>query len=352
MLSYLAELKSRQANCSDYVVASQKSKPFAEQYISRLAREALDRVGQKNVRLLDLRHDYVVRQLQEHDWQYVSQVSGIGLVSLRDHFMTHIQAEEIQPPPTPVDTPPAIDQKKIAQLMESERYSPAATLVCLSGRVGLLVGEMQYLTWRQIDFLQAVITLPDRTVPIPVDALTYLTELKTHDGTRSEYVIISKRAGKPLEAAYLSKTARTALVSAGICDVTLSDLRSDFIRRTQVEAPILALAKECGNVTRAEVIKLLDATRTQAYSRLNHMVMAGKLVRVGNRYFLPEQTTPPERHTELILNYLRRDGSAVRQDFARLLNVLPRQVYPILQKLVASGDIVFQDGRYYLSQRG
>lgn len=348
MLSYLKQLKANQAVGACYVAASDKGRPFAEQYISKLAREALDRAGQKNVRLIDLRHDYLVQQLREHDWQYVSQISGIGLVSLRDHFMSHVKAVKHSQQSASADLPPIIDVEKVARLIRSEQFSPAGTLICLSGMVGLLVSEMQNLTWRQVDFTNAFITFPDRTVPIPADAFQYLVKLKEYSGGRSDYVVVSRRAGKPLEAAYISKTARATLVSAGIPDVTLSDLRLDFIRRTQVEPPILSLTKERGNITRADVAELLSATRAQAYTRLNHMVASGKLVRVGSRYFLPEQTTPPERHTELILDYLGKEGSAVRQDFARLLNILPRQVYPILQKLVSSGDVVFRGGRYYL----
>jgi len=349
--SYLAQIKASRADCCDYVVISTRGKPIAEQYISKLARQALDRAGQRDVRLIDLRHDYVVRQLQDHDWQYASEVAGIDLVSLRNHFMCYVQTENVRPQPAPADTPPAIDHEKVAQLIASEQYSPAATLICLSAKVGLSVGEMQNLVWQQVDLSHAAITTGDRTVPIPADALAYLTKLKAHNDGRSDYVIISKRAGKPLEPAYISKTARAALVSAGIRNITLSDLRSDYIRRTQVEAPVLALTKAQGNVTRADVIKLLDASGMQAYHRLNHMVTAGKLVRVGARYFLPEHTSPPELHTELILDYLRKEGSAVRQDFARLLNILPRQVYPILQKLVLSGAVIFEDGRYSMPRQ-
>ncbi len=322
-------------------------RPIAEQYISRLARQALDRAGLHEVRLIDLRHDYIVRQLRGHDWQYVSRVSGIGLVSLREHFMSYTGAERIRKKPAEAEAPPEINREKLIRLMESEQYSPAGTLIRLSWKVGLPVGEMQYLTWGQVDFSQAVITLPERNVPVAGDVLSYLKNLKEKNGGKSDYVIISKRAGKPLEAAYISKTARAALVSAGIYNVTLSDLRSEFIRRTQVEEPVIKLAGERGSVTRSGVIKLLNLSGTQAYARLSHMVASGKLVRVGSRYFLPERAVPPEKHDTLILDYLRREGSAVRQDFARLLNILPRQVYPILQKLVASGKIVFEGGRYY-----
>lgn len=44
---------------------------------SRLARAALDAGDLKAVRLIDLRHDYVLRQLERHDWQYVSRITGL-----------------------------------------------------------------------------------------------------------------------------------------------------------------------------------------------------------------------------------------------------------------------------------
>lgn len=350
MLSYLKRLQSARTGAFGYIVVSDKGLPFTEQYISKLARQALDRVGQTSVRLIDLRHDYVLRQLAAHDWQYVSQVSGIGLVSLRDHFMPHIEQTWRRTRPAARRVFAELDQAAITRLIESEQYSPAGTLICLAARVGLLVSEMQNLTWQQVTLSKAVVNLPDRTVPIPPDALRYLMKLKTHDAGRSDYVVISKRAGKPLEAAYISKTARAALVSSGIRDVTLSDLRSDFLRRTQVEPPILAMAQKQGSVTRAAAAELLGVTRSQAYIRLSQMVSSGRLIRVGGRYFLPEQTTQPARHKEMILNYLRKEGSAVRQDFARLLNILPRQVYPILRHLVLSGEIELRDGRYYLPE--
>jgi DeoR/GlpR family transcriptional regulator of sugar metabolism len=110
------------------------------------------------------------------------------------------------------------------------------------------------------------------------------------------------------------------------------------------------MAQKQGSVTRAAAAELLGVTRSQAYIRLSQMVSSGRLIRVGGRYFLPEQTTQPARHKEMILNYLRKEGSAVRQDFARLLNILPRQVYPILRHLVLSGEIELRDGRYYLPE--
>ena len=347
MLSLLAARKAEGSGRPGYVLSNRSGEPFAEQYLSRLARGALDRAGQRHVRLTDLRRDYAVRLLKEHDWQYVSRVTGMELVSLRRHALSQTGTGIVRQKPPGAETPPEIDGDAIARLVEAEGFSPAGTLICLAYGAGLQAGEMRRLTWNQVDFSRSVITLPDRTVTVPADVLSYLAALRERNGGRSDYVVISKRAGKPLEAAYLSKTARAALVSAGIADVTLSGLCSDYIHRTQVEQPVLQLVKERGSVMRSEVARLLHLTGTQTYARLSRMTASGRLVRVGNRYFLPGQTAAPDRHAGLILDYLRAEGSAVRQDLARLLHILPRQVYPILQKLVASGDVVFRQGRYY-----
>lgn len=348
LLSFFSDLTPR---ASGPVAVGRSGRPLAEPYISRLARQALDSAGQEKVRLIDLRHDFIVRQLEQHDWQYVSQIAGVGAVSLREHFQVHARPrlEGVQPPVG--RTPPQIDGERLARLLQTQRFTPAGTLIRLASRAGLAAGEMQYLTWGQVDWKAGTITLPDRTVALSADLRDYLTDLQAYAGARSEYIVVSRRAGKPLEAAYLSKTVRAALVSGGIPNVTLSDLRHDFLHRTLVEEPVLELVRKGGGITRGQVARLLSLTQTQAYYRLSRMTDAGRLVRVGNRYFLPRQTTAPELHAQLILDYLRREGSAVRQDFARLLSVLPRQVYPILQRLVASGRVVFENGRYYPANR-
>ena len=57
--------------CGEYgpyvVVSEQRRARLTPQSISRLARTALDAQGQEKVRLLDLRYDFVLRQLETHD---------------------------------------------------------------------------------------------------------------------------------------------------------------------------------------------------------------------------------------------------------------------------------------------
>ena len=63
------------------VISERSKKPMPPESISRLSRLALDSEGQK-VNLMDLRHDFVIRQLQTHDWPYVARVSGMAVSTL------------------------------------------------------------------------------------------------------------------------------------------------------------------------------------------------------------------------------------------------------------------------------
>ena len=59
---------------------------------------------------------------------------------------------------------------------------------------------------------------------------------------------------------------------------------------------------------------------------------------------------PPERQAEAILEYLAKEGFAYRQDIARLLRIDPGQCRPILQKMVAAGQIIQKRQRYELKR--
>ncbi|MDO4316460.1 MAG: hypothetical protein Q4C45_11855, partial [Oscillospiraceae bacterium] len=67
--TYLWRLHEAHAELSPYVALSSRAKtPLKPESISRLARQALDREGQTAVRLMDLRHDWIIRQLADKDW--------------------------------------------------------------------------------------------------------------------------------------------------------------------------------------------------------------------------------------------------------------------------------------------
>ena len=56
---------------------------------------SLDAGDLKAVRLIDLRHDYVLRQLERHDWQYVSRITGLEAAAMNVHFAAYLTEKKV-----------------------------------------------------------------------------------------------------------------------------------------------------------------------------------------------------------------------------------------------------------------
>ena len=85
MEEYLQQMCGKWSRVSEYVVFSERfRKPMQPQAISRAARRELDSEGQTVVRLIDLRHDYVIRQLQAHSAPAPGAVSHRRVSALED----------------------------------------------------------------------------------------------------------------------------------------------------------------------------------------------------------------------------------------------------------------------------
>lgn len=166
LTAFLTALRSRRFPESETVVLSDRDgKPLTPQSVSRLARQALDRGGQRAVRLIDLRHDFVLRQLETHDWQHVSRVTGIEAAALRAHFAPHLAAGRVS---TRAEKPPApLDEYRLWQALQAERGTAAGAALWLSWQLGLKLEEMVSLHWEQINFETSTLELPDQTLPLP-----------------------------------------------------------------------------------------------------------------------------------------------------------------------------------------
>lgn len=78
---YLWRLYQNRKSESPYVVVSERyGDRMQPESISRLARQALDRSGQKDVRLMDLRHDWIIHQLETEDWPTVARLTRAALI--------------------------------------------------------------------------------------------------------------------------------------------------------------------------------------------------------------------------------------------------------------------------------
>lgn len=339
---------SRDRRLEHVVLSDRDQKPLTPQSISRLARTALDREGQTSVRLIDLRHDFVLRQLETHDWQYVSRITGVEAAGLNVHFGQHLEEKRVS---TRIrrEEPVQIDEFALWKLLRAEGDSPAGMALWLTWQVGLQLDEIVALRWEQVDLEREQLRLEDRRVPLSGGVLGILRGLRERE-PETEYVLTSPRSRQPYDRTRLSKLVRAALVRAGLDNVTLRDLRLDCGLRSGGETQILALARKQHAVTRNDVCELLDVSRTTAYNRLKQMVKRGKLTQVGARYYLPETVVPPEEQARTILDYLEKEGFAYRQDIAKLLGIEAGQCRPVLQKLMARGQIRQERQRYLLNK--
>ena len=328
------------------VLSDRDRRPLTPQSISRLARTALDRQGQTEVRLIDLRNDFVLRQLEEHDWQYVSRITGVEAAGLNVHFAEHLKEKRIS---TRVrrDAPPRIDEFALWKLLRDEGASPAGAALWLTWQMGLRLEEIAGLQWDQVRGER--LCLETREVFLTAGAKRVLDELAEAEG-REGFVLASPRSGQPYDRTRLSKLARAALIRAGMDDLTLRDLRMDYALRTGGEEKIVSQIRRQGWITRNEACGILNMSRTAAYNRLKQMVSLGRLTQVGARYYLPESVVPPERQEAAVLEYLEREGFAYRQDVARLLGIGVSQCRPLLRRMLEKGRIVQDRQRYHLNK--
>ena len=347
LAEWLRELRERRDRRQEQVVLSDRDrKPLTPQSISRLARTALDKEGQTAVRLIDLRNDFIIRQLESHDWQYVSRISGVEAAGLNVHFGDYLQDKRVS---TRIrrEEPVEIDEFALWKLLRAEGSSPAAVALWLTWQTGLQLEEIVALRWEQTDLERGCLHLGDRSLPLAGGALGALRALRQAE-PETEYVLTSPRSRQPFDRTRLSKLVRAALIRAGLDDVTLRDLRVDCGIRTGGEGKILSLVRRQHSVTRNDVMTLLEVSRTTAYNRLKQMVRRGRLTQVGARYYLPEEVVPPERQSQVILEYIEREGFAYRQDVAKLLGIEAVQCRPILQRMVSAGQLAQVRQKYVL----
>lgn len=341
-------LRERHVRCAlrdPHVVISERSKkPMPPESISRLSRLALDSEGQK-VNLMDLRHDFVIRQLQTHDWPYVARVSGMAVSTLRDAFSPYL-------------TKPAAPENPLAQrdeaeyllwrVIQQEGSSPAGLALWMGWKLQMQPGEILNLTWSQVDLDRGLLRLPDREIPIGSRLSRLLGDVCGHrKNPAQDRVLLTPGTGKPMDLARLSTVIRTALIRGGLEQLSLGDL-SRLSRRGSQRQTVLARLSAVGSLTREEVMDLLGVSKSAALKLLNQLRQDGAVVRIGGCYYPAGAVVLPEDQSAAVTAYLAAHGTAVRKELAELLNLPPAQCTALLRRMADRGELLLTGKRYAL----
>ena len=131
--------------------------------VSRLAKIALDSENQ-TVSLMDLRHDWLLRQIRENGWAYAAKVSGLAVSSLRGQFGSGLRGQQARRPAASGGQ----DETEyiLWRIVQQEGSSTAGLAIWMCWRAGMQPGEIAALTWEQVDFDREVLRLPDREIPM------------------------------------------------------------------------------------------------------------------------------------------------------------------------------------------
>ena len=301
-------------NC--VICSDRYHKQMQPQAISRIARRVLDEVGQTNVRLVDLRHDYIIRQLEQHDWSYVARITGMEIRSLQLHFAQYLPNGRAGPKHS--EKSGDIDEFKLWKILQAEKDTPAGLVLWLTWSMGLTAKNIVSLTWDQVDLEKNLIHLPEGEVPLTAAAKRILAK-RLQKRTEDLHVLLSAESKKPMDVSRVSRITRTALIRSG-------------------------------PITRSQIMELYGQTKSAAYQRLRAMLDKGLLVRVGYKYYLPDSVVPPERQQEALYEYLKKEGFACRKDITTALQIETEQCSALLKHEVDSGNLIKVGQKYYLKE--
>ena len=178
------------------IISDRYQRPMPPESVSRLARTALDTEGQK-VSLKDLRQDFVIRQLQTHDWTYAARVSGMAVSTLRGSFSQYFQDHRDAAPELPPDS-----EYLLWRIVQQEGSSVVGLALWMGWKLQMQPGEILNLTWSQVDLDRGLLHLPDREIPIGSRLSRLLGDVCDHrKDPAQDRVLLTPGTGKPMDLA-------------------------------------------------------------------------------------------------------------------------------------------------------
>lgn len=137
---FLTDLYSSDTSSYGTVLLSDRGNhPMKPPSISRLVRQAMDEVGQSDIRLIYLHHDYIINQLETRDWQEVSRIAGIGATAMNLHFGDYLP-NKFSTRASPEGG--GINSELLTALLRKEGASPVGLSIALTWEMGLSLADI------------------------------------------------------------------------------------------------------------------------------------------------------------------------------------------------------------------
>lgn len=344
---------------NDYIFSQFSGAPMKREQISYYARNALDNAFLSDITLNSLRTDYICSLLSTRGWEYVSSVTGIKYAGLKVFGKKHnIHIAKSSPP----NTYP--EPKTAEAVVSSYTVLPEATILRLAFFAGIGQQEMATLKWEQVDLSAATICTDGSIISIDPQLVEYLTTLKRDYGSLSDYVIIGMQKHNPLRADYISRLGKQALVSSGYPNVSLSTLsRKNYTNideknlnkfppryRKIYAEKIVEHLQEVGPATRKDVAAELGISYEVCGQLLESLTESGKLRtdgRENSTYYLPEQASPYQQQSNVVLQYIKDNGSITLMRVKDILGFTNREQYHLMSRMERDGLVKKMDSTFY-----
>lgn len=330
------------------VLSDRSRKPLTLYSISNLARTAFRSAGLEGLTLMDLRMDYILRQIGSGGLEHAARVTGMNTATLTRLAERYLPSDDKKRPVKAgrVGDHPDIDRAALAELAHREGCSDGVLAVYLALDAGAGLREIAELRWADVDLSAGTLTLAGKTVRLS-PALAALLAKRRRSRT---FVLTAPKTGRAYPAERISRLAREALVRAGLDHLSLKDLNRAYARAEAVEK-ITAWIQRSGPVKRSQVAELLDLPDQTAGRVLRDLCEDGLLEPVGLKYYLPGTVVPPEEQRARILRLLEKERSASCAAFAVELGTDVRQCGTLLRRMVRDGDIVRAGRKYQLPNK-
>ncbi len=371
MVSYLIKIYKCDSPYSDYVLLSQrKTAPMAEQSVSALVRRALDSCGQNNVRLNDLRIDFIVRALKKHNMEYVSYISGVDIPALLQHYQPYAD-DEVDRSGEKTEITQSV-HTALESFLQKESTSMVGLSVSFAWLMGIPVQMIPNITWRVIDFEKSKAVFEDRRIDIPNNFLQLLLSVKSLQEDGCSNIVLNDTKKNPTDAFFIQKAVQQALVSSGIIGITLPDLVNDYWRshlselrktmqnETQISAEFYSMPRglpagiftlpenelidylqESVSASKKTLKNVLGISERELSLLLAKCLNSGKIIRMGPMYYLPNAIVRREEQKDVILKYVAQHQQVTSSELTALLKFRERrQIYWVINPLLESGELI------------